>query len=85
MPTPKDDARVAILKQWMAENDRNAAWMGRRTGYTRGYIASVIKGRFAFTDTLAWACIEQFNINFGSVGPEEDSNLEPEAAALAIA
>ncbi len=81
MATQKDKARIAILRQWMDENDRSAAWIGRRTGYTRGYIAGVLKERFPFTDALAWACVEQFDIDFGSVGPE-DSEQYPAALAL---
>jgi hypothetical protein len=43
-------ARRAILRQWMQEQERAPAWVARKIGYTREYIALVLSGRYAFTD-----------------------------------
>jgi hypothetical protein len=77
MPESSDrsEVRRAILRQWMHDNDRAPAWVARRIGYTREYVANVLGGRYRFTDKLVRSCAEQLGIDFGYVGPEEEEEV----------
>ena len=54
-------------------NDRTPAWVARRIGYTREYVANVLGGRYGFTDKLVRSCTEQLGIDFGYVGPDDEA------------
>ena len=58
--------------QWMHDNDRAPAWVARRIGYTREYVANVLGGRYRFTGKLVLSCVEQLGIDFGYVGPDDE-------------
>jgi hypothetical protein len=77
MPEPSDrsEVRRAILRQWMYDNDRAPAWVARRIGYTREYVANVLGGRYRFTDKLVRSCAEQLGIDFGYVGLDDDEGV----------
>ena len=83
-PQSYDDIRRAILRQWMQDNDRAPAWVARRIGYTREYVANVLGGRYPFTAKLTSACEEHLGIDFGYVGTKDDDqgDLEPTGVAL---
>jgi hypothetical protein len=85
MKTPHDRsaARRAILRQWMQEQERAPAWVARKIGYSREYVALVLSGRYAFTDRLAQACTTVLKIDFGSVGIATDDDRAPWSAAVA--
>ncbi len=77
--------RRAILKQWMAENDRGPTWVARRVGYTPPYLSNVLGGKHPFADALVRACQQHLGLDFGSMGVQEDveeSELLPAAALL---
>ncbi len=77
--------RRAILKQWMAENDRGPTWVARRVGYTPPYLSNVLGGKHPFADALVRACQQHLGIDFGSMGVQEDveeSELLPAAALM---
>jgi hypothetical protein len=71
-PGDRSEARRAILRQWMHDNDRAPAWVARRIGYTREYVANVLAGRYPFTDKLVRSCAEHLGIDFGYVGLDDD-------------
>ena len=76
-------ARRAILRQWMQEQERAPAWVARKIGYTREYVALVLSGRYAFTDRLVQACTTALKIDFGSVGIATDDDRAPWSAVVA--
>lgn len=80
-----DDARREILRAWLRKEERSASWVARRTGYTAAYIGNVLNGTFPFTDNLARACIRSLGIDFGSVGPEQESEIQPAGLAMVVA
>jgi hypothetical protein len=52
------------------------------TRYSRVYIANVLRGQYPFTDKLVRACMKHLSIDFGYVGPKEET--ESEAAGVAL-
>ena len=86
MPRPQsyDDIRRAILRQWMQDNDRAPAWVARRIGYTREYVANVLGGRYPFTEQLTRACQEYLGIDFGYVGTQDDAPGDVQPAGVAV-
>jgi hypothetical protein len=67
----------------MQEQERGPAWVARKIGYSREYVALVLSGRYAFTDRLVQACTTALQIDFGSVGIATDGNHTPWSAAIA--
>jgi hypothetical protein len=82
-PHDRSAARRAILRQWMQEHERAPAWVARKVGYTREYVALVLSGRYPFTDKLVQACTAALRIEFGSVGIATDKHREPLSTATA--
>ena len=84
MPTPHDrsEGRRAILRQWMQDQERGPSWVARHLGYSREYIANVLRGQYPFTDKLARACREHLEIDFGYVGTDEEAESAPAGVAL---
>jgi hypothetical protein len=72
-----------MLRQWMADHERAPAWVARKLGYTREYVALVLSGRYPFTDKLARACMDALTIDFGYVGPAEDDREQETVPAVA--
>jgi hypothetical protein len=50
--------RIELVKEWLAKEDRSAAWLSRRCGYSDAYLRLVVKGHLPFTYELIQA-IEQ--------------------------
>jgi hypothetical protein len=74
------EIRRAILRQWMRDQERAPAWIARKVGYTREYVALVLGGRYPFTDKLARACTAALGIDFGYAQPSaEDGHEDCEA------
>ena len=86
MPRPQssDDIRRAMLRRWMQDNDRAPAWVARRIGYTREYVANVLGGRYPFTAKLTRACEAYLGIDFGYVGTTDDDQGDGEPAGVAL-
>ena len=84
MPKPPDwsEGRRAILRQWMQDQERGPSWVARHLGYSREYIANVLRGQYPFTDKLARSCREHLGINFGYVGPEDEAECQPADVVL---
>jgi len=81
-PHDRSEGRRAILRQWMQDQERGPSWVARRLGYTREYIANVLRGQYPFTDKLARSCSEHLGINFGYVGPEDKGEGQPAGVAM---
>jgi hypothetical protein len=81
-PDDRSEARRAILRKWMQDQERGPSWVARHLGYSREYIANVLRGQYPFTDKLTSICIDRLGLDFGYVGPEEETEPEPAAVVL---
>ena len=84
MSTPHDrsEGRRAILRQWMQDRERGPSWVARHVGYSREYIANVLRGQYPFTDKLSRSCREHLGIDFGYIGPDKETESEPTGVAV---
>ncbi len=80
-----EEIRRAIVRKWLADEERSIAWLARRAGYTREYLSHVLSGNFPFTDRLARTLQEQVGIDFSQTGEvSEEGNLEPADVAVEV-
>jgi plasmid maintenance system antidote protein VapI len=61
------------LKRLLAENDRDMAWLARRTNRSKSYIWRVVQGERPLTRPLAAACAEVFGVSIEELLPGGDA------------
>lgn len=65
--TPQSGAEA--LRRLLNENDRDMAWLARRTGRSKSYIWRVVQGERPLTRPLAEACAEVFGVPVAELLP----------------